>query len=115
MPAWARSYRSKHELVFVFKAGTGPHINNIELGRHGRNRSNVWDYPGATGFGEERADLALHPTVKPVALVADGIEHCSKGQGIVLDAFLGSGTTLLAAERTGRRGYGIELDPRYVD
>jgi hypothetical protein len=108
-------YRSKHELIFVFKAGTGAHINNIELGRHGRSRSNVWDYAGATGFGAERDDLALHPTVKPVALVADAIADCSKRQGIVLDAFLGSGTTLLAADRTGRRGSGIELDPRYVD
>jgi len=109
-------YRSKHELVFVFKAGTATHINNIELGRCGRNRSNVWDYPGATAFGAERLEaLALHPTVKPVALVADAIQDCSKRQGIVLDAFLGSGTTLIAAEETGRCGYGIELDPRYVD
>jgi len=109
-------YRSKHELVFVFKRGAAPHINNIELGRHGRHRSNVWDYAGATSCApDRRADLSLHPTVKPVAMVADAIQDCSNRGGIVLDAFLGSGTTLLAAEQTGRRGYGIELDPRYVD
>ena len=123
MTVWNKSntglgslYRSKHELVFVFKSGTAAHINNIELGRYGRNRSNVWDYPGATAFGAERLEeLALHPTVKPVALVADAIKDCSKRHGVVLDAFLGSGTTLIAAEQTGRCGYGIELDPRYVD
>ena len=109
-------YRSQHELVFVFKAGTGKHINNVELGRHGRNRTNLWTYAGINSFGKTRdADLALHPTVKPVALVADAILDCSKRNGIVLDAFAGSGTTLIAAERTGRRGYGIELDPRYCD
>ncbi|WP_339716870.1 site-specific DNA-methyltransferase, partial [uncultured Sneathiella sp.] len=109
-------YRSQHELVFVFKAGTGRHINNVELGRHGRNRTNLWTYAGINSFGKTRdADLALHPTVKPVALVADAILDCSKRNGIVLDAFAGSGTTLIAAEKTGRRGYGIELDPRYCD
>ena len=109
-------YRSKHELVFVFKAGTGPHINNVELGKHGRYRTNVWDYAGINSFGKDRdAELALHPTVKPVKLVADAILDCSKRGGIVLDAFAGSGTTLVAAEKTGRRGYGIELDPRYCD
>ena len=109
-------YRSKHELVFVFKAGTAPHINNVELGRHGRYRTNVWDYAGVNSFGKDRnAELALHPTVKPVALVADAILDCSTRGGIVLDAFAGSGTTLVAAEKTGRRGYGIELDPRYCD
>ena len=109
-------YRSRHELVFVFKVGTGPHINNVELGRHGRNRTNVWSYPGISSFGKDRdAEIALHPTVKPVALVADAILDCSKRGGIVLDAFAGSGTTLIAAERTGRRGYGIELDSRYCD
>ncbi|MDF2366026.1 DNA methyltransferase [Sneathiella sp.] len=109
-------YRSQHELVFVFKAGTGKHINNVELGKHGRNRTNLWTYAGINSFGKTRdADLALHPTVKPVALVADAILDCSKRNGIVLDAFAGSGTTLIAAEKTGRRGYGIELDPRYCD
>ena len=109
-------YRSKHELVLVFKAGTGPHINNVELGRHGRYRTNVWDYAGVNSFGKNRdAELALHPTVKPVKLVADAILDCSTRGGIVLDAFAGSGTTLIAADRTGRRGYGIELDPRYCD
>ena len=109
-------YRSKHELVFVFKAGTAPHINNVELGRYGRYRTNVWDYAGVNSFGKDRdAELALHPTVKPVALVADAILDCSKRGGIILDAFAGSGTTLIAAEKTGRRGYGIELDPQYCD
>jgi len=109
-------YRSQHELVFVFKAGTGPHINNVELGKHGRYRTNLWSYAGINSFGKERdAELALHPTVKPVALVADAILDCSGRGGIVLDAFAGSGTTLVAAERTGRLGYGIELDPRYCD
>ena len=109
-------YRSQHELVFVFKAGTGPHINNVELGRHGRYRTNVWSYAGMNSFAKDRdAALALHPTVKPVALVADAIRDCSHRKGIVLDAFAGSGTTLVAAQKTGRRGYGIELDPAYCD
>lgn len=109
-------YRSQHELVFVFKAGTSPHINNVELGKHGRYRTNVWSYAGINSFGNERdAELALHPTVKPVRLVADAILDCSKRGGVVLDAFAGSGTTLIAAEMTGRRGYGIELDPHYCD
>ncbi len=109
-------YRSQHELVFVFKTGTGPHINNVELGKHGRYRTNIWSYPGINSFGRTRdAELALHPTVKPVALVADAILDCSKRGGIVLDAFAGSGTTLIAAEKTGRRGCGIELDPHYCD
>ena len=109
-------YRSQHELVFVFKSGAAPHINNVELGRHGRHRTNVWSYAGLNAFGATReADLAAHPTVKPVALVADAILDCSRRKGIVLDAFAGSGTTLVACERTGRRGYGIELDPGYCD
>lgn len=109
-------YRSKHELVFVYKAGTGPHINNVELGKHGRYRTNVWDYAGVNSFAAGRLDeLAMHPTVKPVALVADAIKDCTKRGGIVLDAFGGSGTTLIAAERMGRRGYLIETDPAYVD
>jgi len=108
-------YRSQHEFVFVFKSGTAPHINNVELGKHGRYRTNVWSYAGVNSFGGERADLSLHPTVKPVAMVADAIRDCSHRKGIVLDAFVGSGTTLIAAEKTGRRGYGIELDPAYCD
>jgi len=111
-------YRSQHELVFVFKQGRGSHRNNVQLGQFGRNRSNVWHYPGANSFargGEEGNLLALHPTVKPVAMVADAILDCSARGDIVLDAFLGSGTTVIAAERTGRRCYGLELDPAYVD
>jgi hypothetical protein len=109
-------YRSQHELVFVFKAGTAAHVNNVELGRHGRYRTNVWRYPGLNSFGQERANtLLLHPTVKPIALVADAILDCSRRGAVVLDGFAGAGTTLLAAERTGRIGYGIEIDPRYVD
>ena len=111
-------YRSRHELIAVFKNGKAPHRNNVELGRHGRNRTNVWTYPGAAGFGrqaEEGVLLSLHPTVKPVALVADAILDCANRGALVLDAFLGSGTTLIAAERTGRTCYGIELDPLYAD
>ena len=109
-------YRSQHELVFVYKSGEGRHINNVELGRHGRNRTNVWPYAGINSFGANRdEDLAAHPTVKPVQLVADAILDCSSRGAIVLDAFAGSGSTLLAAEKTGRRGYGIELDLHYCD
>lgn len=109
-------YRSQHELVFVFKNGTAPHINNVELGRYGRYRTNIWPYAGVNAFGADRDEaLAMHPTVKPVALVADAIQDCSRRGDIVLDAFGGSGTTLIAAERTGRRGYAIEIDPLYVD
>jgi DNA modification methylase len=111
-------YRSQHELVFVFKHGRNRHRNNVQLGQFGRNRSNVWHYCGANSFarcGEEGNLLALHPTVKPVAMVADAILDCSARGDIVLDPFLGSGTTLIAAERTGRRCYGLELDPAYVD
>lgn len=109
-------YRSQHELVFVFKSGKSPHINNVELGKYGRYRTNVWSYAGANAFSATREnDLAMHPTVKPVALVADAILDCSRRKGIVLDAFGGSGTTLLAAERTGRRGATIEIDPHYCD
>ena len=111
-------YRSRHELVCVFKYGRNGHRNNIQLGQFGRNRSNVWHYPGANSFtrsSEEGNLLALHPTVKPVAMVADAILDCSARGDIVLDTFLGSGTTLVAAERTGRRCHGMELDPAYVD
>jgi DNA modification methylase len=109
-------YRSQHELIAVFKVGTAPHINSFELGQHGRYRTNVWTYPGVNSFGTGRDEaLAMHPTVKPVALVADAIRDCSKRNGLILDPFLGSGTTVIAAELTGRRAAGFELDPRYVD
>jgi DNA modification methylase len=109
-------YRSQHELIFVFKNGDAPHINNFELGQHGRSRSNVWTYAGANTFSAGRLDdLAVHPTVKPVALVADAMRDCSGRGDIVLDLFMGSGTTIMAAERVGRRAYGLELDPLYVD
>ena len=108
-------YRSQHELIFVFKSGTSSHVNNVELGKHGRYRTNVWSYAGVNSFGGDRSDLELHPTVKPVSLVADAIRDCSHRKGIILDAFVGSGTTLLAAEQTGRQGYGIEIDPLYCD
>jgi DNA modification methylase len=111
-------YRSQHEFVLVFKNGKASHRNNIELGRHGRNRSNVWPYAGVTPFGREVEEgnlLAMHPTVKPVRMIADALLDCSARADIVLDPFLGSGSTLIAAERVGRICYGIELDPRYVD
>lgn len=108
-------YRSQHEFVCVFKSGDAPHINNIELGKYGRYRTNVWPYAGVNGFGNARSDLELHPTVKPVALVEDAIRDCSRRKGIVLDPFCGSSTTLIAAERAGRCGFGIELDPLYCD
>jgi DNA modification methylase len=110
-------YRSRHELFFVFRNGNAPHVNNVQLGRFGRNRQNVWNYPGANSFRRKgQADsLDLHPTVKPVALVADAILDSSIRNDIVLDPFAGSGTLFIAAERTGRRGFGIEIDGRYVD
>jgi len=109
-------YRSKHELVFLFKNGKAPHVNNVELGKHERYRTNVWDYAGVNTFRANRdEELAAHPTVKPVRMVADAIRDTSNRKAVVLDAFAGSGTTLVAAEQTGRRGYGLELDPHYVD
>ena len=109
-------YRSKHELVFVYKNGKAPHINNIELGRHGRYRTNVWDYAGANSFHAHRdEDLAMHPTVKPTALIADAILDCSKRDGLILDPFGGSGSTLIAAEKTGRTARLIEIDAHYAD
>jgi DNA modification methylase len=108
-------YRSRHELVLVFKHGRAPHRNNIQLGQYGRDRTNVWAYPSPRTPSEEGNLLALHPTVKPVALVADAIMDCTARGDIVMDGFLGSGTTVIAAERTGRRCYGLELDPLYVD
>jgi DNA modification methylase len=124
--AWVKSnpgmgslYRSQHEFVFLFKSGRNSHRNNIELGKHGRNRSNVWNYPGATSIDgrttEEGHLLGMHPTVKPVQMIADALLDSSARGEIVLDAFLGSGSTLLAAEQVGRRLHGIEIDPHYVD
>jgi DNA modification methylase len=121
---WAKSnggmgslYRSRHELVFVFRNGNEPHQNNIQLGRFGRNRTNVWNYPSANNFGRKNSKngFGLHPTVKPILLVADAIHDSTTRGDIVLDPFLGSGTTVLASERTGRRCCGIEIDPLYVD
>jgi DNA modification methylase len=110
-------YRSRHELVFVFRNGPSKHLNNVQLGRFGRNRTNVWNYPGANSFPRKgRAkSLDLHPTVKPIAMVADALLDSTKPDDVVLDPFCGSGATILAAERVGRRGVGIELDPLYVD
>lgn len=109
-------YRSKHELVLVFKVGTACHTNNIELGRHGRNRTNVWDYAGVNTFRRDRLEeLSMHPTVKPVALIADAIKDASKRSETVLDPFCGSGSTIIAAEKTGRRACGLEIDTKYVD
>lgn len=110
-------YRSQHELVFVLRNGADRHRNNVQLGRYGRNRTNVWTYPGGNAFAGKRnkRGLEFHPTVKPLALVADAILDCSTRGDLILDNFLGSGTTVLAAQRTGRRAAGIEIDPKYVD
>jgi DNA modification methylase len=110
-------YRSQHEFVFVFKNGAHPHLNNIQLGRFGRHRTNVWHFAGSNAFARKgsRRNLELHPTVKPPLLVAEAIQDSTNRDDIVFDPFLGSGTTLLAAEHTGRRCYGVELDPGYVD
>jgi DNA modification methylase len=111
-------YRSQHELVFVFRKGKGPNRNNIQLGKYGRNRTNVWQYPGIQTLSRQSDEgnlLAMHPTVKPITLVADAILDCSTRGELILDPFLGSGTTLMAAERVGRICHGIEIDPLYVD
>jgi DNA modification methylase len=109
-------YRSQHELICVFKAGASNHINNVELGRHGRNRSNLWTYRGLNSFGADRDELlASHPTVKPVLMIADAIRDVTRRGDAVLDTFIGSGTTLMAAEETGRVCFGVDLDPLYVD
>ena len=109
-------YRSQTEFIAIFKSGTSKHVNNIMLGRHGRYRTNLWSYAGATMFGRTRKkDLETHPTMKPIAMIVDAIKDCSARDDLVLDSFGGSGTTLLAAERTGRRARLIELDPYYVD
>jgi len=109
-------YRSKHEMVFVYRVGEAPHTNAVELGKHGRNRTNVWDYASVNSLkGSRREDLALHPTVKPVAMVADAICDVTRQGELVLDIFLGSGTSLIAAERVRRRFRGLDIDPAYVE
>jgi DNA modification methylase len=110
-------YRSRHELVLVLKSGKAKHRNNIQLGQYGRYRTNIWEYPrvNSTARGGEEQLLGLHPTIKPTAMVADAILDCTARNDIVLDPFLGSGTTIIAAERTGRICYGLEIDPLYVD
>jgi DNA modification methylase len=123
MVVWVKSnggqgsfYRSQHEFIVVFRVGDGPHLNNIELGRHGRSRTNVWHYAGVNTFRAGRLDeLQAHPTAKPIALVADAMRDCTRRGDIVLDTFSGSGTTILAAERVGRRARTLELEPRFVD
>jgi hypothetical protein len=109
-------YRSKHELCFVFKSGGASHTNTFELGQHGRYRTNVWEYAGVNTFRNGRLDeLAMHPTVKPVAMIADAIRDVTRRAEIVLDPFAGSGTTVIAAEKTGRHARAIEYDPGYCD
>jgi len=109
-------YRSRHELIFAFKVGTAPHVNSFELGQHGRYRTNVWEYRGVNTLKTDRMDeLGMHPTVKPVEMVADAIRDVSGRGDIVLDLFGGSGSTLIAAEKTGRRARLLELDPIYCD
>ena len=110
-------YRSQHELIAIFKSGSGSHRNNVQLGSYGRNRTNVWNYPSVNFFGRagEEGNFFAHPTVKPVAMLADAIMDCTARGDVVVDGFLGSGSTLIAAERTGRRCYGIEIDTLYVD
>ena len=109
-------YRSQHELIVVFRTGKTTHRNNIELGRFGRNRSNVWTYAGVNTFGRDRLQsLSAHPTVKPIRLVADAILDCTSRGDVILDQFVGSGTTILAAEKVARVGFGLEFEPRYVD
>jgi DNA modification methylase len=109
-------YRSRHELIFAYKNGTAPHINSFELGQHGRYRTNAWQYRGVNTLKAGRMDeLALHPTVKPVQLIADAIKDVSERKGIVLDLFGGSGSTVIAAHKTGRRAYVCEIDPLYCD
>ena len=109
-------YRSRHELIFAFKIGTEPHVNSFELGQHGRYRTNVWQYKGVNTMRAGRMDeLAMHPTVKPVQMIADAIKDVSGRGEIVLDPFGGSGSTLIAAEKTGRRARLAELDPNYCD
>lgn len=115
-PGQGSFYRNQHEFVFVYKKGEAAHINTFELGQNGRSRSNVWTYPGANTFRAGRLDeLKMHPTVKPVSLVTDTMRDCSRRGSAILDAFAGSGTTIVAAEQIGRRAFCIEIDPIYVD
>jgi DNA modification methylase len=123
MIVWAKTnagmgnlYRSQHELLPLFKKGDAPHVNNVMLGRRGRSRSNVWTYPGASSLGSDaRRGLQDHPTVKPVAMLEDALLDVTSRGDLVIDPFLGSGSTLIAAEKTGRVCYGVELDPLYAD
>jgi DNA modification methylase len=123
MCVWVKSnagqgafYRSQHELVLVFKHGHAAHQNNFGLGATGRTRSNVWRYAGVNSFRAGRMDeLKMHPTVKPVAMIADAMRDCSRRGSIVLDAFAGSGTAIMAAEQIGRRAFCMEIDPHYAD
>ena len=109
-------YRNQSEFICVFRAGEDAPLDNVELGRRGRNRTNVWNYPGMSSFGKERDGLlGLHPTVKPVAMIADALRDVTKRGDVVLDTFSGSGSTLMAAEETGRICCSVELDPLYVD
>jgi DNA modification methylase len=109
-------YRNRHELVAVFKVGSAPHTNHVQLGANGRNRTTIWSYPGMAGFGRGRAEkLSWHPTVKNTEMVADAILDCSDPGSIILDPFAGSGTLALAAQRSRRRAALIELDPHYCD
>jgi DNA modification methylase len=117
-PGLGSFYRSQHELILVFKNGSGHSMNNVQLGKYGRTRSNIWNYPGANTLSKQSTEgnlLSMHPCVKPVQMIADAILDSSARNNIVLDIFLGSGTTLLAAQRVGRVCYGIEIDPLYVD
>jgi len=115
-PGQGSFYRSAHELVVVFQKPGDKAINNVELGKYGRNRTNVWSYPGVNTFMTGNSDeLTLHPTVKPIAMIAEAIKDASRRNDIVFDPFIGSGTTILAAEKVGRRCYGIEYEPKYVD
>ena len=123
LAVWAKStpgqgsfYRSQHELIGIFRVGDAAHLNNIELGRYGRNRSNLWDYAGVNTFRVGPTDaLKIHPTVKPAAMVADAFKDCTRRNAVVLDTFSGSGTTIMAAEKIGRRACALEIDPQYVD
>lgn len=122
-------YRNKHELVFVFKNGSEPHTNNFELGQYGRHRTNIWDYPAVNSFAGRKMvededgkkvlgsskELEMHPTVKPLKLIADAILDCSNAGELIADFFMGGGTTLIAAEKTDRICYGMEISPRYCD
>lgn len=122
MCVWVKSsggmgslYRSQHELCFIFKKGKDSHTNNVELGKNGRYRTNVWHYAGVNSFGQHKADIKLHPTVKPVEMLRDAILDVTKRGDIVLDSFLGSGSTLIASEKSGRICCGIEFEPLYID